>query len=336
MGKMAMIIVLGMTLASAFLGYTMNRSNVDSVENMSAYFKYSTARNIAHSAVNIALHKRETDDSSTAFTGTIMRGSYTVTLVTTGDTLDLTSHGVFLDTSYTMVLRLLRYAKPFPTGNGGAPVSIAVDSVDYLMTGNTLIDGQEHDANGNLIPGSDTVLAVAVQSSYDSANVAAYSSHIIGEPDVAPMDGMSDPAAYVEEYIAMADYTYSAGTYGGNEVWGSAADPKIIVCDAGSGSVKFTGTREGWGVLVVKGTLTLAGTFTFHGLVIAYQDAGIDEDFTTEKGTPRIIGQLWVAGDPGGNFVMKGNAQVLRSSTAVYDAENMTKLSAYRILAWYE
>lgn len=122
MGRMAIVVVLGLSLASIFLGYTLNHSNTASVRNMSTYFKYSVARNIAHTAVSISLHQLETgNDSTTTFSGPIMSGTYNVNVVfkldTLGnktDTLDMTSRGRYVDTTYTMKLRLFRYAKPFP------------------------------------------------------------------------------------------------------------------------------------------------------------------------------------------------------------------------------
>jgi hypothetical protein len=336
MGKMAMVIVLGLTLAAFFLGYAMSHSNAESVRNISGYFKYSTARNIAHTAVNIALHQWETDGVR-SYTGEVMGGTYRVdTLYVRSDTIAIKSVGMFVDTSYTMLLTLYRYAKPFPTGNGGAPVSIAVDSVNYQMTGSTLIDARQHDSNGGLLPDSTASLGVAVLTSYDSAQVAGYGNKIIGDPDVVSTAALSAPAQYVEEYMASHDYYYSSGVYSSNMTWGSASDPKIVYCDASAGTVKFAGTIEGWGILVVRGSLTLAGNFAFHGLVIVYQEGDVDNEFYTEKGTPQIIGELWVAGDSGSQFVMKGNAQILRSSDAVDDAEHMKKLLAYRILSWYE
>ena len=333
MGRTAAFMILGLALAFAFIGYALNRSNVNSVTNMSSYFNYSTARNIAHTAVNIALHQLE-DGDTTSFSGGVMAGTYNVTIVFTGDTLDMTSKGQFVDTSYTMVLKLKRYAKPFPDVNAG--VSLAVDSVNFSMQGSASIDGRNHDINGGLQSNSNDKAGVSVLDTHDSTTVAQYNSKITGSPKVKVDPNISDPRNYVDEYIANADYSFSAGVYGNNDTWGSATSPVIVVCDAGSGQVKFTGTIEGWGILVVKGNLTIAGTFKFHGLVLVYQDSEIDDQVSTDVGTPRVIGGIIMTGGAGSKFTVKGNGAFLYSFDAIDKAKNMVKLRAYTILRWYE
>jgi hypothetical protein len=335
MGKMGVLIVLGLVVAFAFIGYTVNRSNVKSVENTSSYYKYTTARNIAHSAVNIALHQLE-NGYVNSFSGAVMGGTYQVGIAFAADsaTLDLTSSGRYVDTSYTMVLKLKRYAKPFP--NVQAAVGLAVDSVGFEMHGSTVIDGRNHDMNGNLQSDTSNKAGVYVMTSYDSSRVAGYSSFITGSPKVKVNPNMSNPLDYVDEYIANADYFYSSGTYGGSGTWGSATSPVIVYADAGTGQVKFTGTIEGWGILVVKGKLTFSGTFKFHGLVLAYQDSELNDEITIDTGTPRVIGGIIMTGGSGSTFVMKGNGTFAYSKAALDKAQNMNKLLAYSVLKWYE
>jgi hypothetical protein len=334
MGKVAILVVLGLVIAFAFLGYFGSQANVGSVSNMTGYFKYTYARNIAHTAVNIALHGLEIGNDTTRFSGSVMSGTYNVNIVFTGDTLDMTSRGRYVDTAYTIVLRLKRYAKPFPDVQAG--VMLAVDSVNFSMQGSASIDGRNHDINGALQSDSTDKAGVLTLSSHDSTTVAAYSGKINGSPKVKVDPDMSNPLNYVNEYIANADYSYGAGVYGSNMTWGSANAPVIVICDAGTGTVKFTGTIEGWGILVVKGNLTLAGTFKFHGLVLVYQDSEIDDQVTTDVGTPRVIGAIIMTGGAGSSFRMKGNGAFLYSWEAIDKAQHMKKLLAYTILRWYE
>lgn len=335
MGKMGMVIVFGMTLASMFLGYKINQSHVSSVTNMSGYFKYTMARNIAHSAVDVALHNLEMgDDSTELYTGSVMGGMYTVNVVFTSDTVDMISHGFYVDTTYNIALRLERYAKPFPNIQGA--VMLGADRVGFTMQGSASIDGRNHDINGNLQPGTDSKAGVLTLTGSDSAAVAAFSSRIFGSPQVSVDTAMSDPLNFVDEYIANADYTYNAGVYGSNETWGSAESPAIVVCDAAGSTVEFTGNIEGWGILVVKGKLGLAGDFKFHGLVLVYQEGTSEAGVSMGVGASKIVGGILVDGAAGSNFTMKGNAQVVYSSAALDNAEHMKKLMAYRILSWYE
>lgn len=333
MGKMATVIVLGLVLASVFLGYSLNRSNVSSVGNMTAYYKYSTARNIAHTAVTIALHQLETGHDATVFTGDVMSGRYDVSIAYDGDTLNMTSRGHFIDTSYTMILRLLPYAKPFP--NVQAAVMLPVDSVRFSMNGTPWIDGRNHDINGNLLSDGNDKAGVLTMTGGDSTTVAAYNSQITGSPQVNVDPDMANPLNYVDEYITDADYNYTAGKYGSNATWGSASSPVIVVCEAGTSSVEFAGTIEGWGILVVKGNLALSGSFTFHGLVLVYQTGSIDDQVTT-GGAPRVIGAIIMTGGDGSKFQMKGSSAFLYSQDALDKAQHIKKLQAYRILSWYE
>lgn len=215
-------------------------------------------------------------------------------------------------------------------------MNISLDSVNYTMGGTTLVDAHNHDINGNVLPDTAARPAVAALTGTDSATVAPYGVHLAGSPKVMTDSNMANPTEYVDEYIADADKKYTAGVYGSNMTWGSTASPWIVYCDAGAGTVKFAGTIEGWGILVVKGNLTLAGTFNFHGLVIVYQDGTIDDSFSMATGTPNIIGAIFVAGGNGSSFNMNGSGQVLYSSDALDAASHIKKLLAYHVLSWYE
>ena len=87
---------------------------------------------------------------------------------------------------------------------------------------------------------------------------------------------------------------------------------------------------------MVKGNFTLARTFKFHGLVLVYQDSEIDDQVSTDVGTPRVIGAIIMTGGAGSKFKMKGNAVFLYSWDALDKAQHMKKLLAYNILRWYE
>lgn len=334
MSKMSMVIVLGLTLASIFLSYTINRSNVESVGNMSGYYKYSVARNIAHSAVSVALHELELGNDTSAFDGSMLGGKYNVGIIFRRDTADMTSRGMFMDTTYTILLRLYRCAKPFPSVPGA--VTLSVNRVGFTMQGTPSVDGYDHDANGGLLPNASPKTGVATLTGSDSAAVALYMSRITGSPAIQVETSMPDPLKYVDEYISNADFVYNAGTYGSDATWGSPEAPAIVYCDAGSGKVEFTGAVEGWGILVVRGSLGMAGVSKFHGLVLVYGDGGFTNEVSMGVGGSKIIGAIMVSGVQGSEFKMKGSARVLYSSQALSNAEHMKKLMAYKVISWYE
>jgi hypothetical protein len=201
------------------------------------------------------------------------------------------------------------------------------------MNGTPSIDGRNHNIDGTLVTPADTTYkpGVGVITPSDTTKVLAYGSKIDGTVDVIVDPGMADPSAYVSEYINAADYTYPAGTYGGNQTWGSPSTPKIVNC---TDDVTFNGNAEGWGLLIVHGALHLGGTFKWHGLVVCYDDAIIDVAFAA--GTPDVIGAVLMAGPSGSTFQMKGNTQVAYSKAAVENAKYINKLQVYRVLYWYE
>jgi len=247
------------------------------------------------------------------------------------DTLDLRCYARYMDTTRYMKLRLRRQPVPFPTI--GEAAGLYVPNVNFQMDGNPYIDGRNHDINGNLTPQPDTCNkpGVGVITPSDTSKVLPYGGKINGSVDVIADSLMSNPATFVDEYINAANVTYSSGTYGSNMTWGSVSNPWIVYAN---GDVKFNGNIEGWGILIVHGNLTLAGTFKFHGLVIAYQDVSIDVQFAT--GTPDVIGGLLMAGASGSNFIMKGNSQISYSKDAIEMAKYITRLQWYSVISWYE
>ena len=151
----------------------------------------------------------------------------------------------------------------------------------------------------------------------------------------------------IQEYIAVADTKYVAASPQLNiasTTWGSQANPKIIYVDASQAPAKISGNVVGYGVLVVKGRLEVAGTLNFFGLVIPFNasmnDSTVfnvhDSTTFTSNGTINIIGLVLMLGKAGSDFIMNGSAKIYYSSEALDDAQNIGKLQFYRILSWYE
>lgn len=346
MGKMALMIVLGLSVAVGIIGYTINRSKSQLVVNVAGFDKYTMARNIAQTSVNMMLRRMDSKDRSildsivpggiARMVTNVMGGRCSLTIKLANpaylDTVDLTAHARFMDSTRYMKLRLRRRPVPFPLVN--AAVGLRIPDVDqFLMSGTPFIDGRNHDANGNLIVPTDTSsrAGVAVLNPTDTTQVLAYASKIDGTKDVVIDSSMPNPAAFVAEYISAADTMFTSGTYGSNMTWGTRTIPWIVYAD---GNVTFNGNIEGWGILVVRGNLTLAGTFMFHGLVIAYNDISIDVTFA--KGTPDIVGGLLMSGSAGSDFGMKGNSGIVFSREALEIAKYVSKLQEYRVVWWYE
>lgn len=337
MGRLTILFVLGLAFSFGIISYSLNRSNIQTVELTSGYYKYSAARNISRTAINIFLRKKEDTGAFSNLSGNVMGGSYTLTHAKSNDTVRLLSVAAFSDTIYRIRTVMKEFPKPFP--NISAAVGIRVDSVNFDMQGNsTRINGNNHDINGNLISPSipaNNKPGVEVMKSVDVANVGSDSSKILGFPVKVNINpNMENPANFIQEYISSADFTLGPGNYN-NLNYGSVNSPVIVYANAGlTGEVKVNGNFNGWGVLVVTGKFTVTGDMTWYGLVIPYSTTILD--FSTLTGSSKIVGAILMGGANKSTFQMKGSADALYSRDALDKAKMIGKLLAYRIVSWYE
>ena len=340
MGRLSIVLVMALALAGGIITYSINLSKRYTVENVVGFDKYTMARNIAHTGVNLMLH--QLDQGDTSFINRLNRGEtcWLVKNVLTGicsvsvrltspaalDTVDLTSKSLYVDTTYNMRLRLQRFPKPFPAV--GSAVGLASSPLEFSMSGTPNIDGRDHLMNGGLTASRarDTI-GIAVFSAAESITVSAYNSKITGDPLKVKIQPIDDPGLYVDEYINGADYQFPTGNYSGN--YGSASSPVIGYVH---GDVKFTGNGDFYGVLVVNGSIDMQGTYDIYGLVICTGDQNTVE---TSAGTPAIHGGVIVTGVDS-KFVMKGTAAVQYSTEALNMAKYISKLLAYKVMKWYE
>lgn len=341
MGRTALLLVLGLGAAFGVIGINLRNSGNAATEHQVGYHKYASARNLARTAVHARLRAIDRGESLTGRSdGSFNGGTFytTVDTLSTVDTIAMNAYSQFAESTYTMRLKLYRYSKPFPVPT--AAVGIRATPVNFKMQGSAVIDGRDHDPNGALT-GNPGLPGVAVMTGTDSTTVMnnGGSTKITGTPKVAVDTTTSNPLDYVQEYLNNYDYRYTQADspINSNITWGSQDDPKIVVCYTPDTtvSVKFNGNCEGWGILVVHGNLNLAGTFKWHGLVIAYGDESVIQ-VSASVGTPQIYGALIMSGGPGSSFEMKGNVSMNYSSQALQQARWIKKLLAYRIMEWYE
>ena len=64
MGRMAIILVLALSFSAGIIAYSINISKTRTVENVTGFEKYTTARNIAHTGVNMMLRTLDRGDTS--------------------------------------------------------------------------------------------------------------------------------------------------------------------------------------------------------------------------------------------------------------------------------
>ena len=349
MGRAALFMVMGLGMAMATVASNISGTTERALENNYTYYKYMYARNLARTAVHATLrgYDRNTDPDTTK-TVTFANGSYRILSATYSasprDTVWITAKGIYADTSYTMELKLYRYTKPFPGVNSA--IGIRASPVSFEMKGQPSVDGHNWSADGSSLVGSGDLPGVATMNSSDSATV--YNNQGNGSIDggggikVQKDTSTANPAEYIQEYLSNADYYYTQGTVSGNQTYGSAANPVIVVCDSPADTnykVKFTGNVTGYGILAVRGNIELGGTFNWYGLVVVFGES--NSVSFGGAGTPQIVGGLIVAqpGSGSASLTLKGTGsggKVKYSSDALTNAKNIGKLRYYQIVYWYE
>jgi len=350
MGRLAIMMVMGLSLTIGVVGYQISVTNSRSVEHVAGFHKYTTARNIAHQGVNMALRAFDRYPPDTSLGGTLSRNqvkvfanSYLNGICTSkvwyaipgvSDSLWLSSKSRFMDTSYTMLLKIRRTPVPFPSI--GAAVGLDVANLTWSMVGTPTISGFDHDSTGAVLA-TGGVPGVSVVLASDTTKPLADASKIDGSTDVTADPGMVYPGSMAEVFIQAANFTYvGPRVVSSNLTWGSPSTPVVVYADARAGAIKFSGNITGWGILVCRGNLELSGTFKFYGLVIAYNDVTLKQDVSLSAGTPTIIGAFIMAGAPGSSFTLKGNDAILYSSWAIKKAMLIGSLQTYRVSDWFE
>jgi hypothetical protein len=205
------------------------------------------------------------------------------------------------------------------------------------LGGTPLVDGNNHDYNGNPSSSCDSLPGAAVASSTDSTNMVNFlfndnmEDHVIGlgsYPSVHVRE-TQDPSNYVDPLIASADFYLPSGTYTSTD-YGSQENPVILY---GKGDLKFSGGIIGHGLLIIDGTLTLSGNFFWYGLVIV---VGPNPEILNSVGTNRIVGGV-ILGGSDKQARMRGNADIQYSCETVENVRNnTTSLLTFNILSWYE
>lgn len=140
---------------------------------------------------------------------------------------------------------------------------------------------------------------------------------------------------YATDYLAQPGVkSLTAGTYGGNEHWGTKGQERITYIKGGD--ARIAGTIDGYGVLILDGALHVSGDFTFNGLVIL---RGAGEIRAT--GNAKIYGAVLItentSQDSDYELDIRGTVNVQYDSCALAAAEGWVPLPKLpKIVAWSE
>ena len=345
MGRVAIIIVLGLTITLGFYRNILTRRTTETVENVSGYYNHITAKNIAHSAINNYLKKlyknktlrgtfTEQDVYKAGGVDTVTISSNSAT-TTTGDTVNVYAVAHFGGKRSEIEATLL--VSNFPIPEIIAAVAFPGPNPVLDLFGTPLIDGNNHNMSGAPSSSCPDLPGVAVASSTDSISMVnnlisnGKTNNVIGigtNPSVE-VEPTIDPTNFLDPIIASCDYYLPAGVYSSVQ-YGTQANTVIVY---GQGNFKFSGGVIGYGILIIDGTMTLSGNFFWYGPVYII---GSTPEIFNSVGTNRITGGV-VLGGSGVVAKMKGTADIQYSCDAINNAIiNCTSLQTFNILSWYE
>lgn len=204
------------------------------------------------------------------------------------------------------------------------------------------IDGNDYCHAASAVPGislTDPALAdeIANNTTTDGGLESSQMANVTGaggSPSVAtvpPLTITVDQIANI--YLGLGPTVLPGGNYAANDVWGTSSSPRITHI---TGDATISGTIEGYGVLVVDGSLDIAGNFAYHGLVIARGDIGVQINGNAGVYGSMIIGASQQQ-DAGYELDIRGNAHVSYDSCALAAADGWAPLpKAAKVVAWRE
>ncbi|HDP98782.1 MAG TPA: hypothetical protein ENN22_06315 [bacterium] len=345
MGKAALIVVIGLSITLGFFRFILLQRPVEATMNTSKYFSLVTAKNVAHSATNNYLKKLYQNKSlrgSFAESDAYINGGIDTVRITSsssvtslGDTVNVSVVAYYGGEKSELEVTLIASSLTIPPVT--ASVAFPGPNPVLDLNGSPLIDGANHDYNGNPSASCEDLPGVAVASSADSANMvnslisSKMDSKVKGigaDPSVHVRD-TQDPSTYLQPLIANADYYTPPGTYSSIE-FGSQESPVIVY---GTGDLKFSGGVVGHGILIIDGTLTLSGNFFWYGVVYVI---GETPEIFNSVGTNRIVGGV-VLGGSDKIARLKGTADIQYSCETVENVMNNTNsLITFALVSWYE
>ena len=336
MGRGILIIILGVSVITAFLILKLNANSKQGLKTTVDYYELTQARLIANSGVEIYLEKLRRDKTLTGTFSDIglMDGEYDLSITGPDSQMTITSTGHFGNTNHQVIVTALREPAIMPKVNGS--LYISSDTLSVKLQGNLDIDGNDRNIDDS--PGPESPMpGIAVDDPGDSAyvinnlksKIANDIEGLGGSPSVRAVGDTTNWQEVAENLIFSADITVPTGTYSTGTVLGTFAEPKITYV---TGDVDFSGTATGNGILIINGNVTMSGQFTYYGMLIVYGQSSITTNIVGNGG---IYGSTALVGD---NVDIKstGNASFFYSSQAISNSQINLKSSRFEILSWWE
>ena len=269
--------------------------------------------------------------------------SYSVTAINTaGDTQAILTSQANGPNGTKKVIKAYVGRGSFALGATSLPGSTAPNTETNFSGTSFSINGNDNCNAAPAVPGiavTDPALATEITNATTSdGGLASNQMNLVtgagGTPSVGTIPPLSQTVSQIADgYLALPHTDLPGGNYSGNSNWGTASTPTITRV---TGDAQIQGTIEGYGVLVVDGALDIAGSFTFHGLVIARGNVQVQI-----TGNAGIYGSLLLkestAQDAAYELDVRGNAHIRYDSCALAAADGWAALPKMaKLVAWQE
>lgn len=339
MGKMAIILTMGITVIIGFFVLRLNSNAKEGLSTTLDMYEYTQARLIANSGVEIYLEKMRRDkslNSGSFLNNALAEGTYDIYITGPDTALNIRSVAHFMNVTHETIVKAKRDPVKFPTPPAALYVSTSAVT-NVKMTGNFTSSGFNYDKNGNLVnnTGPNIVPGLLVDNNADSIAIrnslkkVGNITGLGGTPSIKVHDYNIDWAGISNDLAFSADQTLGTGTYNGG-TFGTYSSPKITLIN---GDATFNGNLTGSGVLIVNGNITIRGTFSFQGMIIAYKESAITAEL---NGNGTVLGSFIVSGNSVDMNLSNGSFAAKYSKETLANAQLNLKSSRFKILSWWE
>jgi hypothetical protein len=354
MGRSILILVFGLSLIISLIILKINTNATSGVESTINKFDQTHARLIANSGIEIYLEKLKWNRSlmnSTHFGNALFNGTYDIWISGPDELVRVKSTATFMGVKHTSIAEARADRIGFNPGRSALHLSSS--SVQGLkkkpLNGNLIIDGHDHYSNSpyDTIPSAPPMPGIGVTDSSLISEVVnliqktkTFTGHVTGsgsEPSVDVVADTVDWGAYADTLLSgLINKPITKSTKKKDINPGTLSDPQLNFIHVADGDVYDVNNNfgsSGCGILIVDGSVTFSGGFTFIGLVIAYQKAEIT---IGGAGNATIVGSFVGAGSQINLTVTGGTLNILYSSPALSLVENLILTKRFEILSWWE
>jgi len=346
MGKSILLITLGISVIISLFILKLNANSKEGLSVSVNMFEQNQARLISNSGVEVYLEKLKADKSlldKTFTNNSLFGGKYDISIEGPDTLVKVTSVAQFQDATHKTIVFAKADKIPFIPGPGAMYLTASTISSFKKsgIGGSVLIDGNNHDINGNLLGDGIVTPGIAVDGTDqrdDVINIIKSNAidQVIGSggtPSVATINNTIDWNDYALQLVENPDIIIDTqDKIKTMNNWGTVADPKVTFVN-GDISINNSETAEGCGILVVNGNLSINGNFTYRGLIIAYKETTIEIKL---NGNGKIYGGIVVAGQSIVIEVASGNFTTKYSLPAMNHVASLLKTNRFQIVSWWE